>query len=476
MQRTMPAVLAGLFCLVMAAFGQANAQVAGQGPSFIKPFPNNETYRLKLVGDWFADGLRASVAEALAGEGEIRVAPSVVQVRSLRSSGWNSVVGSLEEDFKREPADIAVVMFGAAEIGSLGIPGKRRLRFRTDEWKTHYAARVDRMMKAMSASGAAVYWLGMPTLRREDRNDGAQFINEIVRERAYLNGIKFIDVYAGFANEDGDFDDYGPDLEGKIMRLRSRDGVYFTTPGYRKLAHYATRLITRDLRRAKSERTVPLAGSEIEQQRISPQPDQGVGETANDGGDASNAEQPALSRRIASNATSGPSPIAPVPGLKDQKADDSTIALRTIVDGVARTEKIKILRPAISANLLALLTRRNTGSRATQFGDNLAVELPGGIMLLNSVTAVNRGPLRGGSGQLSASQSPFFKVWAKGERLTPRPGRADDLQWPRPEPTPVVRANYVPQANATAGGFRPVRRKYTPDGFPPLPDRNPLAR
>ena len=86
--------------------------------------------------------------------------------------------------------------------------------------------------------------------------------------------------------------------------------------------------------------------------------------------------------------------------------------------------------------------------------------------------SVDRGPALGGRGRLSPSQSPYFKVWAKGERLTPRPGRADDIQWPRPEPRPIVRAKFVPPPAGLTHGGQP---KLTPEGFPPLPEQNPLG-
>ena len=150
--------------------------------------------------------------------------------------------------------------------------------------------------------------------------------------------------------------------------------------------------------------------------------------------------------------------------------------MQTVTNGIARTEKIEILRPAIPAEVLALLTRRQPGNRASGIGEHVAVELPGGIVLLNSVTAVASGPLAGRRGRLSPTQSPFFKVWAKGERLTPRPGRADDIEWPRPEPQPVVRAKFVPQPGGVTGTAQRLRRKFTPEGFPPLPEPNPRAR
>lgn len=469
--------LLGMVALVAALTPPAHAQDPAQRASFITPFPKDEVYRLHLVGDWFSDALLPAVAEALSDEGQIQTQRNVIQVRSLRRSNWDLRIADIQRAARATPIDIAVVMFGAAEIGSLRVPGQRRVRFASDEWKTQYVKRIDRMMKALRQAGAAVYWLGLPTLRRDDRNDAAQFINEIFRERAYINGVKYIDIYAGFANENGGYSASGPDLTGKISRLRARDGIYFTAAGYRKLAHFAERAIRRDLRKAKSERTVPLAGSELEQSRVNPR----KLAKASDGG--SGDAQPAaagrasIARRIGSTATSAPSPVIPAPGLKDQKADDGVIALRTVENGVARTEKIKIVRPAIPATVLALITRKQSTDRPARLGDNVAVEIAGGVTLLSSVTPANRSSITGSRGRLSPSQSPFFKVWAKGERLTPRPGRADDIEWPRPEPQPVLRAKFLP---SSAGGAlqaapRP-RRKYTPYGFPPLPEANPRAR
>ena len=480
MQLRLAAIIASLLCLVAlaataAVAPAALAQNSAQRASFINPFPKDEVYRLHVVGDWFADGLLPAVAESLGDEGQIQTQRNVIQVRSLRRSSWDLRITDIQNVARATPIDIAVVMFGAAEIGSLSVPGRRRVRFASDEWKAQYVKRVDRMMKALRQAGSAVYWLGMPTLRRDDRDDGAQFINEIFRERAYINGVKYIDIYAGFANEKGEYDPFGPDVTGKIGRLRSRDGVYFTGDGYRKLAHFAERAIRRDLRKAKSERTVPLAGSELEQSRVSPR---SVAKAA--GGDRPVEPGPArrtpIAKRIGSTATSAPSPVVPAPGLKDQKADDGVIALRTVENGVARTEKIKIVRPAIPAAVLALITRKQSTERAARLGDNVAVEISGGVMVLSSVTPANRSSIAGSRGRLSPSQSPFFKVWAKGERLTPRPGRADDLQWPRPEPKPVVRAKYVPPSSGASVQVNRPRRKFTPFGFPPLPEANPRAR
>ncbi len=468
-------VLGAAICLC-AWLTAAHAQTAGQGASFIKPFPTGEYYRLQLVGDWFADGLRASVAAALSEEPQLKTYEDVLQVRTLRRASWDQVIAAVETSIASSPFEIAVVMFGAAEIGALRVPGKRRVAFGSDAWKDFYVPRVDRLMKALRRTRAAVYWIGIPVLRREDRNDGAQFINEIFRERAYINGIKYIDAYTGFADEDGDFEAFGPDLSGKIRRLRTRDGVYFTSAGYQRLAHFAVRGISIDLRKAIAERKIPLAGSELEQSRIRPRVAQRSAQVRRPRAPTGAAPR-RRARRIASNVSSAPAPIVRAPGIKDQKADNSTIALRTRVNGVARTQTVEIVRPAIPATVLTLLTRRQSNSRAADMGDSVAAELPGGIVLLSSISPVSRAPAAGPRAGLSPTQSPFFKVWTKGERLTPRPGRADDIEWPRPEPKPVIRTALAPNQPGRLAADRPrALRKYTPEGFPPLPVPNPRPR
>ena len=62
-------------------------------------------------------------------------------------------------------------------------------------------------------------------------------------------------VPAGLVDEAGRFLQQGPDFQGQIRRLRSYDGVYFTQPGARKLAHYVEREITRLL----AARSAPIA-------------------------------------------------------------------------------------------------------------------------------------------------------------------------------------------------------------------------
>jgi hypothetical protein len=81
------------------------------------------------------------------------------------------------------------------------------------------------------------------------------FLDALYRDAAGKAGITYVDVWDGFVDEAGRFLLRGPDFEGQIRPLRSRDGVYFTERGARKLAHYVEREVTRLL----ASRSGPIA-------------------------------------------------------------------------------------------------------------------------------------------------------------------------------------------------------------------------
>ena len=134
-----------------------------------------------------------------------------------------------------------------------GPPGVNE--FRSDRWAELYGKKVDDMIAALKSKGVPVFWVGLPSIRGPRSTSDAQYLNELFRARAERAGIIYVDVWDGFVDETGKFTPQGPDLEGQIRRLRAGDGVYFTKPGARKLAHY----VERELRRLLGNRLAPVA-------------------------------------------------------------------------------------------------------------------------------------------------------------------------------------------------------------------------
>lgn len=127
--------------------------------------------------------------------------------------------------------------------------------FRDERWIELYGKKFEELANVLKAKGVPVLWVGLPAIRGQKGTADMLFLDSLYREGAAKAGITYVDVWDGFVDEAGRFLQKGPDFEGQIRQLRSSDGVYFTKPGARKLAHYVEREITRLL----AGRTGPIA-------------------------------------------------------------------------------------------------------------------------------------------------------------------------------------------------------------------------
>jgi hypothetical protein len=127
--------------------------------------------------------------------------------------------------------------------------------FRSERWEAAYIRRIDATIAALKSAGVPVFWVGLPPQRATRATADSTYLNELYRQRAEKAGIVYVDVWEGFVDSSGQFAAQGPDFEGQIRRLRSGDGVYFTKPGARKLAHY----VEREIQRTLANRTTPVA-------------------------------------------------------------------------------------------------------------------------------------------------------------------------------------------------------------------------
>ena len=117
--------------------------------------------------------------------------------------------------------------------------------FREERWVELYAKKIEDMIAVAKSKGVPVIWVGLPAIRGPRGTSDMLFLDSLYRDEAGKAGITYVDVWDGFVDERGGFLQKGPDFEGQIRLLRTYDGVYFTKPGARKLAHYAEREITR---------------------------------------------------------------------------------------------------------------------------------------------------------------------------------------------------------------------------------------
>jgi len=380
--------------------------------SYITPFPNGDRYRIVVLGDSMGEGLWGGLYRAFEDDPTLefiqRANGSTGLARPDRYD-WDAELGKILKD---ENYQIAVVMFGGDDMQPIR-EGKNVFKVGTEEWRQAYGKRVEKFIRKLREANVAVYWTGLPVMRSPGQTSDAEQLNDVFREKAFVNGAKYIDTWDGFVDESGRYSAYGPDMSGQVKRLRGDDGVHLTMRGNVKLANFVEKELRKDLTQAKSERNIPLAGTEDEQAKITnrfamvkPAP-QGPAESAN----ADDANEP-------DGAKAGEE-VAEGDGTKDELHE-------------SQVGDVSVVRPALAPT--APQAPSGLASQpinvSTTEPEVITSRLPDGYTAVATISAVADLSLASSRPRLPLSQRPYYKVLIRGEQLEPKSGRADDFAWP----------------------------------------------
>ena len=368
--------------------------------SYINPFPNGDRYRVAVLGDGIAEGLWDGLYRAFEDDPTVdflQQAKRKTGFSDVRRFDWNAEIDQILKDGNYHAA---VVLFGVGEGAPLRADGKT-LKIGTEEWREAYGKRLETFIKKLRSKGVAIYWVGLPVMRSEGQSGVAEKLNEVFREKAFVNGAKYIDSWDGFLDDAGRYSAYGPDMQGNTKRLRGNDGVGFTMRGYLKLAHFVEKELRKDLNLAKEERNIPLAGNEEEQAKV-----------AN-----SFSQTPQRKAPKPRNATDGAEPNADAA----QASEDGDALEESQVGGVSVVRSTATPAAELGSDAV------RGGAPEPEF---ITEELAGGYTAIATISAVTDLTLASSRPRLPLAQRPYYRVLIQGEHLDPKTGRGDDFAWP----------------------------------------------
>ncbi|MGU3577130.1 DUF459 domain-containing protein [Brucellaceae bacterium C25G] len=190
-----------------------------------------------VMGDFISSGLADGLIEAFSNNPSVRISDL-----SNGSSGfvrqdyyhWNQEIAGL---LRQEKPSVVVMMIGANDRQSLARNDKVH-SFLSDGWKQDYQGRIEQFVKTIRTAGYPIIWVGQPPYASRAMSQDMVALNEIYRSVAEQNDTPFVDVWNGFATDEGQALITGPDMNGQDAKLRSADGIGLTTAGKRKLAFY----------------------------------------------------------------------------------------------------------------------------------------------------------------------------------------------------------------------------------------------
>lgn len=205
-------------------------------------------YNVVVFGDSLGDGLWAGLYHALRKDKRFNVIrKSRVATGFVRKDYYDWSEGAREAAAETR-IDIAVVIIGTNDRQTIVEDGARHALF-DPKWREVYRARVDDFTTTLKASGARIYWVGLPVMRSAVFERDMESFTRIFEERAEANGVVFVPTHDLAADKDGNYSAYGPDVSGRKRLLRAEDGIHFTMEGYELLARSVGETIIGDVDR-----------------------------------------------------------------------------------------------------------------------------------------------------------------------------------------------------------------------------------
>lgn len=206
------------------------------------------TFFVDVIGDSMAyldsDGLK----DAFADQPEIAVANKARDSSGLVRDDyydWLKAARDLVGDKDKNRIDYVVVQLGINDLQPLK-DGATTVDALTDRWRELYAERIRALVEPFKQAHIPVLWVGLPPMRNAAFNAQIAKLNEMYKNEAEAAGAKYIDIWDAFADENGAYSAFGPDISGQQAKLRAADDIHYTKAGARKAAQF----LEADIRRA----------------------------------------------------------------------------------------------------------------------------------------------------------------------------------------------------------------------------------
>lgn len=195
--------------------------------------------RLAVFGDSLAIDLSKALERFYAEDRNL-----VVVGQGVSSSGfvrddffdWNAAIA---EQIAADSFDIAVVIIGINDRQEITANGQTYPAL-SEEWTAVYQARLNAFLGQLRAARKPVVWMGLPPMSRSQYSAAISQISALHRMAAFSGGAEFVDIFDRFADQDGKYAAYGPDVNGQNAVMRKDDGIHYSAAGSDKLAFYVS--------------------------------------------------------------------------------------------------------------------------------------------------------------------------------------------------------------------------------------------
>ncbi|EAL6803697.1 DUF459 domain-containing protein [Campylobacter coli] len=148
-----------------------------------------------------------------------------------------------KEAFAKKPnIKYLVVLLGANDPWDIKKGGVYH-RFGSDSWIDIYTYRVNEIINIAKQHHAKILWFEIPPVKKNELNEKIQILNKIYSEEILKNKQIFINTKLFFSVND-EFSTYIKNENNKSIKMRTDDGIHFTSNGAKEMSKLLLQHIT----------------------------------------------------------------------------------------------------------------------------------------------------------------------------------------------------------------------------------------
>jgi hypothetical protein len=201
--------------------------------------------RIGVFGDSMADGLYAGLYRDLQDQPNVSVAKFSQVSTGLSRYDYVNIHARTQAQLDENPVDVAVILFGTNDAQGIDT-GSAVHMFGTDGWKAAYARRIDDLVALLRSRNVAVYWVGLPRMKRDSFDGRMMLINDVVEARMRALDVPWIETVGLTSNADGGYEAYLPTAGGRRVLMRAGDGIHMSMAGYLRMSDVVAARLKRD--------------------------------------------------------------------------------------------------------------------------------------------------------------------------------------------------------------------------------------
>lgn len=199
-------------------------------------FTLSSTDEIFFAGDSMMQGVAPHVQKYLQQNYNIKSVNLSKQSTGLsypKFFNWPKTIETTLE--KNDKIKILVIFLGPNDPWDMPNDKGVYLRFKSAEWETLYRSRIAEILQTAQKHNVAVMWISPPNMRKKSLNEQMIYLNQVLANEVALHPALFIDSRPLVGGKDDIYNEY-LEKDGKMIKMRSSDGIHFSPEGQKRIA------------------------------------------------------------------------------------------------------------------------------------------------------------------------------------------------------------------------------------------------